>query len=91
MGPAVSMDSAMGMIPLRDSSPIVGFMPTRPWFADGQMIEPFVSVPTETAVRLAAVAAPDPEDDPQGERSRTYGLRVCPPRPDQPLEEKFER
>src|SRR5712671_4253616 len=37
------------------------------------------------------MAAPDPELEPQGLRFSAYGLRVCPPRPLQPLEECVER
>src|SRR5206468_13119615 len=72
-------------------SPSVGLMPTSEHAADGQTIDPSVSVPTPTAARLAATAAPVPELDPQGLRSRTYGLRHCPPRPLQPLDECAER
>jgi len=39
----------------------VGFMPTRPFVLDGDVIDPSVSVPIATAARLAAMAAPDPE------------------------------
>ena len=55
------------------------------------MIEPSVSVPTPIAARLAAIAAPEPDDEPHGLRSSTYGLCVCPPRPDQPLDDLVER
>ena len=41
----------------------------------------------EAAQMLAATAAPDPELEPEGLRSRQYGLRVCPPRPLHPLVE----
>jgi hypothetical protein len=40
-----------------------------PFMEDGQTMEPSVSVPTATAHRFAATAAPDPELDPQGLRS----------------------
>ena len=39
--------------------------------AAGQMIDPSVSVPTPTAARFAAMAAPVPELDPHALRSRT--------------------
>ena len=48
-------------------------------------------VPIATAHRFAATAAPDPELEPQGLRSSAYGLRHCPPRALQPLEERVER
>ena len=42
----------------------------------GQTIEPSVSVPSPAAQRLAEIAAPEPELEPQGLRSRKYGLPV---------------
>src|SRR5579863_2341292 len=79
------------MMPERLSRPSVGLMPTSPLAEAGQTTEPSVSLPTATAQRLAAVAAPEPELDPQGLRSSTYGFRVCPPRPLHPLLEWLER
>src|SRR2546428_10052935 len=52
---------------------------------------PSVSLPTETAVKFAEAAAPEPELEPQGLRSRAYGLLHCPSRPDQPLVDSKER
>src|SRR6188768_1816894 len=51
---------------------------------DGETIEPSVSVPIAAAARFAAVAAPEPELEPDGERSSAYGFFVCPPRAVQP-------
>src|SRR6185369_5267974 len=45
----------------------------------------------QAAAKLAAAADPEPELEPEGERSRAYGLRHCPPRPLQPLDEWLER
>ena len=39
-----------------------------PLTLDGHTIEPLVSVPTATLVRLAATATADPLDEPQGFR-----------------------
>jgi hypothetical protein len=39
----------MGTMPLRLTSPIVGFIPTSEQAAEGEVIEPSVSVPTATA------------------------------------------
>jgi hypothetical protein len=75
------------MMPARLISPTVGLIPTSADAADGDVTDPSVSVPTATAQQLAAVAAPDPELDPDGERSSAYGFRVCPPRPLHPLDE----
>ena len=85
MGPAVSWVCEIGMIPLRLIRPTVGLSPTTPQNEDGPIIEPSVSVPIATAQRLAAGAAAEPELEPEGLRSRAYGLRVRPPRPLQPL------
>jgi hypothetical protein len=59
----------IGMMPLRLTSPTVGFKPTRLLSALGQTIEPSVSVPTVSAAKFAAAATPDPELLPQGERA----------------------
>src|SRR5579859_2396105 len=81
----------MGTTPARLVRPRVGLMPTRLFAAEGQRIEPSVSVPRAAGARLAATAIAEPELDPQGVRSRAYGLRAWPPRPLQPLEEWLER
>src|SRR4051812_13146924 len=66
-------------------------MPTMPFADDGQTIDPSVSEPIATVHRFAATAPPDPELEPHGFRSRTYGFFACPPRPLQPLVEWVER
>ena len=81
----------MGMMPARLTRPTVGLTPTIPLADEGHTIEPSVSVPIATAVRFAATAAPDPELDPHGLRSSTYGFRHCPPRALHPLEDRVER
>ena len=70
IGPAVSWVCEMGMMPLRLTRPTVGFKPTNPFALAGLTTEPSVSVPTATAQRLAATAAPEPELEPLGLRSR---------------------
>src|SRR5256885_3337375 len=87
MGPAVSWLCAMGTIPARFTRSSVGLIPTMPHIDEGQTTEPSVSVPMATAQRFAAIAAPDPELEPHGLRSSTYGFFVCPPRPLHPLVE----
>ena len=52
-----------------DTGPTVGLSPTSPFMDEGQVTEPSVSVPTPTAARLAAIAAPVPEEEPQAVRS----------------------
>src|ERR1700730_3792642 len=78
-------------MPLRLTSPTVGLSPASPFAEAGQTTDPSVSVPTPATQRFAETAAPEPELDPHGFRSSAYGLRVCPPRPLQPLEECVER
>jgi len=48
MGPAVSWVWEMGTMPLRLTSPTVGLSPTNEHAADGEVMEPSVSVPTAT-------------------------------------------
>src|SRR6478609_6593 len=79
------------MMPARLTSPTVGLMPTKPAAAEGDVTEPSVSVPIVTTQQFAATAVPDPELEPDGVRSSTYGLRVCPPRPLHPLDECVDR
>src|SRR2546423_4995147 len=79
------------MIPVLLRSPNVGFIPTIPFAAEGQTMDPSVSVPIAAAQRLAATAPPEPELDPHGFRSSTYGFFACPPRPLQPLVECVDR
>ena len=78
-------------MPARLRRPSVGLIPTRPFVFDGETIEPSVSVPMAAAARLAAIAAPDPELDPDVLRSSAYGFLASPPRPLQPLVECVER
>src|SRR6516225_4383614 len=80
IGPTVSWVWEMGTTPARLVRPTVGLMPTTPLTDDGHTIDPLVSVPSVTVARLAAAAAAEPELEPQGERSRTYGLRPWRPR-----------
>src|ERR1041384_6258400 len=91
IGPAGSWLCEMGMMPERLISASVGLIPTIPFALDGHTTEPSVSLPTATAQKLAETAAPEPELEPQGFRSRTYGFRVCPPRALHPLLEWLER
>src|ERR671914_694485 len=79
------------MTPARLVSPTVGLMPTTPQTDDGHTIEPLVSVPNAAVTRLAEAAWAEPELEPQGFRSRTYGFRPCRPMPLQPLEGRVER
>ena len=66
IGPTLSWLWAIGITPARLTSPTVGLMPTIPQVAEGQTIEPSVSVPRAAAARLAETATPEPELEPQG-------------------------
>src|SRR5499427_8734894 len=81
----------MGTTPPRLVSPTVGLMPTTPLALAGQTMLPSVSVPNDTAAKLAETAAADPELEPQGLRLIPYGLLVWPPRPDHPLIDSKDR
>src|SRR5437764_14970281 len=72
-GPIVSWVCEMGTTPARLVRPTVGLMPTTPQWLAGQTIEPSVSVARAAAARLALVAAPEPELEPHGLRSRIDG------------------
>ncbi len=56
----------IGIIPERLNKPTVGLMPTRPLAEEGQVIDPFVSVPMVKAAMFADAAAPDPALEPHG-------------------------
>ena len=71
IGPAVSCEIEIGMMPLRLTTPTVGLRPTSPLTAAGHRMLPSVSVPTPSAARLAAIAVPVPALDPHGLRSST--------------------
>src|SRR5713226_6292261 len=90
-GPTVSCECEMGITPWRLVIPTVGLIPTMPEAEDGLMIEPSVSVPSAATHRLAETETAEPELEPPGLRSSTNGLRVCRPRPLQPLDERVER
>src|SRR5687767_2655813 len=91
IGPAVSWETEIGMMPARLTRPTVGFSPTSPATEAGQMMLPSVSVPMPMAARLAAIAVPVPALDPHGFRSSTYGFFVRPPRELHPDVERVDR
>jgi hypothetical protein len=60
----------MGMMPERLTRPTVGFKPTSPQLLEGETIDPSVSLPIAAAQEFAAVAAAEPEEEPEGFLSR---------------------
>src|SRR5215472_15119813 len=69
-GPTVSCVCEMGTTPARLVRPTVGLIPTTPLAFAGQTTLPSVSVPRDSVVKLADSAAPEPELETQGLRSR---------------------
>src|SRR5580658_6287655 len=63
---------------LRLTRPTVGLSPTTPLIAAGQVIEPSVSVPIAASTSPAATAAPLPDEEPHGSRSRASGCWPTP-------------
>ena len=59
------------MIPLRLTKPTVGFMPTMPQLEAGEMTDPSVSVPMDTAQKFEETDEADPELEPEGLRPST--------------------
>src|SRR2546421_1972293 len=78
-------------MPLRLISPRLGLCPTIPHIDAGHTIDPSVSLPIATWARHAATATAEPDEEPHGFRSSTWGLAVCPPTPDQPEVDAVER
>ena len=66
IGPAVSCDEEIGIIPDLLTKPTVGLNPIMPLIDDGQEIDPFVSVPIAISTNPEATATADPELDPHG-------------------------
>src|SRR3954447_14808201 len=91
IGPAVSWLWLIGTMWVRLTSPTVGFNPTIPLIAAGQVTEPSVSVPIASRTSPAATAAPLPLELPHGLRSIAHGLCVCPPSALHPEIELFDR
>ena len=79
MGPILSSVVPAAITPCRLTRPKVGRRPTTPHCSDGPRMEPPVSVPMANPTKPAAVAAPDPAEDPLEPTSRFHGLLVLPP------------
>ena len=91
IGPAVSWLWDIGIIPVLETIPTVGFIPTIEFMEEGPTTEPSVSVPIAAAQKPLATATAEPELEPPGVLSVAYALRTCPPRLDHQLEERVER
>ena len=77
IGPAVSGCEVIGITPVRETRPRVGFRPTTPLaLRRGRVIDPSVSVPTAPAQSPAATATRNLKKSRMDWRIRRYGLRV---------------
>ncbi len=79
IGPILSIDQLSAIAPALLTLPKVGRSPVTPHRVDGETIEPHVSVPMAKATRPAAVAEPEPAEDPLDPSSRFHGFFVFPP------------
>ncbi len=70
----MSKSGRNGTTPSSESSPWVGFSPTRSFQAAGTRADPAVSEPMPAAARPKATEAAAPEDDPPGVRSGSLML-----------------
>ena len=66
IGPAVSWLWDIGIIPLLETIPTVGFIPTSEFMEEGPTTEPSVSVPMAPAQKPLATATAEPELEPPG-------------------------
>jgi hypothetical protein len=72
--PIESWRGNMGMTPARLVSPTVGLNPTTELWSAGQRMEPWVSLPMDTATMFAATEMADPLLEPHGSPDCTYGF-----------------
>ena len=79
IGPILSIVHESAIAPARLTRPKVGRSPLTPFRVEGEMIEPRVSVPMANPTSPAAVAEPDPAEEPLDPCSVFHGLRVRPP------------
>lgn len=80
-----SFENANGITPFVETASIVGFKPTIAFLVDGEIIEPSVSLPRETAAKFTEMDTAEPLLEPEGFWFKTYALTVCPRRPFHPL------
>src|SRR5271165_764092 len=78
MGPILSIEYASAMAPPRPTRPKVGRKPETPQKAEGQTIEPQVSVPMAKAAMAEATIAPEPLDEPQVQQLVFQGFLAAP-------------
>jgi hypothetical protein len=74
----LSIEYESAIAPPRPTRPNVGRNPETPQYAEGQTIEPHVSVPIAKAARPAATIAPEPLDDPHVQHVSFHGFFAPP-------------
>src|SRR5262252_1212226 len=79
IGPSLSSDHDSAIAPCRLTRPNVGLRPVTPQKAEGQTIEPKVSLPIANPARPAATTAPEPLEEPQVQQLWFQGFLVAPP------------
>src|SRR3954468_12524263 len=79
IGPILSMLQLRAIAPCRLTRPNVGRKPVTPQRAQGDVIDPIVSVPIAKPTNPAAVADADPADEPLAPCSIFHGFLVVPP------------
>src|SRR2546423_13708237 len=79
MGPVLSRLQHKTIAPLLLTVPKVGRNPVAPHLAEGDTIDPRVSVPNVNGNKPATTDAADPADDPLEPWARFHGFFVSPP------------
>src|SRR5436309_13381863 len=79
IGPALSRLQQSTIAPKRLTVPNVGRKPVAPQRAEGDTIEPNVSVPNVNGNNPAETDAADPAEDPLDPCARFHGFLVSPP------------
>src|SRR6185312_1091394 len=79
MGPALSRLQQSTIAPERLIDPNVGLRPVAPHRADGETIEPSVSVPIVKGNKPATTEAAEPAEDPLDPCFKFHGFFVSPP------------
>src|SRR6185369_9288395 len=78
IGPILSIEYDNAIAPSRLTRSYVGRSPETPQYADGQTIEPHVSVPMANGASIAATMAPEPLDEPQVQQASFHGFFAPP-------------
>src|SRR5689334_12495814 len=78
IGPILSIEYASAIAPSRLTRSNVGRSPEIPQYADGQMMDPHVSVPMANGASIAETIAPEPLDEPHVQHVSFHGFFAPP-------------